>query len=148
MHEVLAIILWCIDQDSLADSATRSPKDDIELLANTVLSYDYVEHDAYAVYNILMTHMLSWYDPAQTVALPSNNGIQPTLVQPIVLKCARIHDMLRKVDSDLWKRMEELQIEPQIYGLRWLRLLFSREFPLADTYVAFVLILVYFITAS
>lgn len=108
-------------------------------LPEVVLSRDHVEHDAYTLFNVLMTNMLSWYDP--NLRIPSqldlSNGHKSSAatapVQPIVAKCARIHDLLKKVDFELWKRMEELQIEPQIYGIRWLRLLFSREFPIPHT---------------
>ena len=114
---------------------------DASSLVYLVLSRDHVEHDAYTLFNVLMTNMLSWYDPNPSV--PShfsttnvyNGGSSPSLVQPIVAKCARIHDLLKKVDFELWKRMEELKIEPQIYGIRWVRLLFSREFPMKHTYV-------------
>lgn len=112
---------------------------DTSSLAYLVLSRDHVEHDAYSLFNVLMTNMLSWYDPNLSIPshLGTSNGYNQspnsTLVQPIVAKCARIHDLLKKVDFELWKRMEELKIEPQIYGVRWLRLLFSREFPIGHT---------------
>lgn len=141
MHEILAIVLWMVDLDSLE---TEGPllQDTTDEQASVVLSRQYVEHDAFVLFNIMMSNMLSWYDPNPTVALPASTAIpgsspspspsSASLVQPIVAKCARIHDLLRKVDFDLWKRMEELKIEPQIYGIRWTRLLFSREFPMED----------------
>ena len=132
MHEVLAIIFWCTDLDSLDDEAgLPSAAHSHDLLASIVLSRHYVEHDSYGLFSVLMTNMLSWYDPALSVSL---NGQSPSLVQPVVAKCARIQELLKKVDLDLWRRMEDLQIEPQIYGIRWIRLLFSREFPMTDVY--------------
>lgn len=115
-----------------------SPEDPSSL-PYLVLSRDHVEHDTYSLFNVLMTNMLSWYDPNLSVPAPlaSSNGFgntnASTLIQPIVAKCSRIHDLLKKVDFELWKRMEELKIEPQIYGIRWLRLLLSREFPMKAT---------------
>merc|ERR1719483_1367296 len=45
-----------------------------------------------------------------------------------------IHDvLLKRHDSALYPRLEKLEIFPQIYGIRWLRLLFGREFCLSDT---------------
>lgn len=136
MHEILAIIFWCTDMDSV-----KRPEDSNngDSLAYLTLSRDYVEHDAYTLFNILMTNMLSWYDPNLSVPSPmiSQSGSSDTngspLVQPIVAKCTLIHELLKKVDFELWRRMEELKIEPQIYGIRWLRLLFSREFPMEHT---------------
>ena len=43
--------------------------------------------------------------------------------------------MLRRVDAPLQRRLAELGIEPQLYLLRWLRLLFGREFHLVDSCV-------------
>jgi len=136
MHEILAIIFWCTDMDSIE---AVYDSDDTSSLATLVLSRDHVEHDAYSLFNVLMSNMLSWYDPNLSVPCHSgtsngfNQSTNTTLVQPIVAKCTRIHEVLKKVDFELWKRMEELKIEPQIYGIRWLRLLFSREFPIEHT---------------
>ncbi|XP_048577094.1 TBC1 domain family member 5 [Nematostella vectensis] len=56
--------------------------------------------------------------------------IQPTA---IVKKLNKIQDhLLRKHDTDLWLHLKDLDIAPQLYGLRWIRLLFSREFPFPD----------------
>lgn len=139
MHEILAIIFWCTDMDSLQREQGPGEADSLAFLT---LSRDYVEHDAYTLFNVLMTNMLSWYDPNLSVPSPIvaqsgyNDASSSPLVQPIVAKCNRIHELLKKVDFELWRRMEELKIEPQIYGIRWLRLLFSREFPMQHTYVA------------
>ncbi|KAK7483590.1 hypothetical protein BaRGS_00025143, partial [Batillaria attramentaria] len=51
----------------------------------------------------------------------------------IVTKLTRIQDyVLRKFDAELHAHLEQLEIAPQIYGIRWLRLLFGREFPMQD----------------
>ncbi|KAI1710953.1 rab-GTPase-TBC domain-containing protein [Ditylenchus destructor] len=42
------------------------------------------------------------------------------------------NDLLYNVDGELYERLVRLEIAPQIYGIRWLRLLFGREFPLHD----------------
>lgn len=34
------------------------------------------------------------------------------------------------VDEDLWEKLESLKFQPMICGIRWIRLLFVREFPL------------------
>ena len=140
MHEILAIILWCTDLDSLE---TPHASNEVDTLAHLVLSRQHIEHDAYALFNVLLTNMLGWYDPAMSVpaSIGTPNGqvagsSTGGMVQPIVAKCARIHDLLRKVDLELWRRMEELKIEPQIWGIKWLRLLFSREFPMPETCVS------------
>ena len=136
MHEILAILFWVTDLDSL-DVDVDGADAQSDSLAYTILSRSHLEHDAYAMFSVLMTNMLSWYDPEMTVSVPSPSSAslgtsQTSKVQPIVAKCSRIHDMLKKVDFELWRRMEELQIEPQIWGIKWLRLLFSREFAMSE----------------
>ena len=45
-----------------------------------------------------------------------------------------IHDvLLKRHDLALYTRLEKLEIFPQLYGIRWLRLLFGREFSFRST---------------
>uniref|UniRef100_A0A8C5C9T5 TBC1 domain family member 5 n=1 Tax=Gadus morhua TaxID=8049 RepID=A0A8C5C9T5_GADMO len=54
----------------------------------------------------------------------------------IVTKVNRIQDQLvKKHDVELHMHVNRLEIAPQIYGIRWVRLLFGREFPLQDLLV-------------
>ncbi|XP_061852626.1 TBC1 domain family member 5 isoform X3 [Colius striatus] len=54
----------------------------------------------------------------------------------IVAKVNQIQDhLLKKHDIELYMHLNRLEIAPQIYGLRWVRLLFGREFPLQDLLV-------------
>ena len=50
--------------------------------------------------------------------------------------CIRIQsNILGKKDVELSSHLKELSIEPQIYLLRWIRLLFGREFHIEDVLV-------------
>jgi TBC1 domain family protein 5 len=52
---------------------------------------------------------------------------------PMVLRSKRIvFDMLAKVDRELSTHLERLDVMPQIFLMRWVRLLFGREFPFDD----------------
>ncbi|POW01665.1 hypothetical protein PSTT_12349 [Puccinia striiformis] len=63
--------------------------------------------------------------PTTSTCSPNDSS----LVHPIVDKCASIfHVYLKHADPELWTRLEKLDIEPQLWGIRWLRLLFTREF--------------------
>ncbi|XP_064907585.1 TBC1 domain family member 5 isoform X11 [Columba livia] len=54
----------------------------------------------------------------------------------IVAKVNQIQDhLLKKHDIELYMHLNRLEIAPQIYGMRWVRLLFGREFPLQDLLV-------------
>jgi TBC1 domain family member 5 len=152
MHELLAPLLWTVDFDSLPSSP-----DSADSLAHLVLSRDHVEHDTWQLFSALMKSAKTFYDFTPSVPLavdkssPSAsttsltlshskglhsqalNSSSSVLVQPIVGTAIRIHDsLLKTIDHELWAKMEELGVEPQLYGIRWLRLLFSREFPIDD----------------
>ncbi|KAF0024693.1 hypothetical protein F2P81_023495 [Scophthalmus maximus] len=65
-------------------------------------------------------------------ARPQDSG--PSVA--IVTKVNRIQDQLvKKHDVELHMHLNRLEIAPQIYGIRWVRLLFGREFPLQDLLV-------------
>ncbi|KAM0751577.1 RabGAP/TBC [Meredithblackwellia eburnea MCA 4105] len=151
MHELLAPFLWTVDYDSLPTPDSTSSTS-TSSLAHLVLSREHVEHDAWSLFSTLMKSARALYDHASTIALPANvtsasasttsltlnhasSSSSPiVLVQPIVATAIRIHDrLLQTIDPPLWAKMEKLRVEPQLYAIRWLRLLFSREFPIDDT---------------
>jgi len=151
MHEILGVILETLDLDSLNSPSQGNPG-----LIHQVLSRDHLEHDAFSLFSLLMKPMNHWYDPnlsiplgdlanSQTTPLTSVGfipsqlaGIHPVtnassphhlLVHPIVERCASIfHVYLKHADPQLWAHLDKLEIEPQLWGIRWLRLLFTREF--------------------
>lgn len=149
MHELLAPILWTVDYDSLA------PTSSLDSLPHLVLSSSYIEHDTWSLFAELTKAASPFYDFTPSVPLPVDRSSASTtsltlhhhaplgspfsntstvLVQPIVGTAIRIHDgLLKTVDVALWARMEQLKVEPQLYAIRWLRLLFGREFPILDT---------------
>lgn len=52
----------------------------------------------------------------------------------LVTTLNNIHDvLLKRHDPALYLRLEKLEIFPQLYGIRWLRLLFGREFQFRET---------------
>jgi len=83
----------------------------------------FIEHDSYFVFNSLMSSMGQFYrhDHSRKESLP------------IVQKCRDIQSkLLYKVDAQYSNYLNDVGIEPQLYGLRWIRLLFSREFHIRD----------------
>ncbi|CAE6393024.1 unnamed protein product [Rhizoctonia solani] len=128
MHELLAPVLWALDYDSLDG---KGQGQDAEMF--DFLSRDYVPADAWAIFSRIMEGVGSWYEwrepkPAAT------GGPSPTpWVAPINEICSKIGgEYLAACDPALYAQMSELGIEPQMYGIRWLRLLFTREFPWRD----------------
>lgn len=120
MHELLAPILWVVYGDAIeADTpARRTAEDDLML---DVLDRRFIEHDAFTLFCAVMQTAKSFYEIGE-----SNS--------PIVDRSRRIHDeYLGGVDPELANHLQVIQILPQIFLLRWIRLLFGREFGLEDT---------------
>ncbi|KAK9321341.1 rab-GTPase-TBC domain-containing protein [Lipomyces orientalis] len=123
MHEILAPIFWVISHDALR-APGEIPKDD-QLMYDT-LSADYVEHDSFALFNFIMQHAWEWYAAEGKVKGPSENG---RVTPPIVVKARKIQEYyLRNIDPELERHLRQLGVEPQLWGIRWIRLLFGREF--------------------
>ncbi|XP_072910530.1 TBC1 domain family member 5 isoform X2 [Hemitrygon akajei] len=145
MHELLAplvFILHCDQQAFLHASETANPSEEMKALLNP----EFLEHDAYAMFSRLMDTAEPWFSSfereirkgkeemvtAVPFARPQDLG--PSLA--IVSKVNRIQDqLLKKYDTELYMHLNRLEIAPQIYGIRWVRLLFGREFPLQDLLV-------------
>ncbi|XP_010548647.1 PREDICTED: TBC1 domain family member 5 homolog A-like isoform X2 [Tarenaya hassleriana] len=96
-----------------------------------VLSEKFMEHDAYCMFDALMNGShgcvalsdFFTYSPARG----SHSGLPPVLEA-----CAGFYHLLSVVDSSLHSHLVELGVEPQYFGLRWLRVLFGREFSVQD----------------
>ncbi|KAH8914965.1 RabGAP/TBC [Atractiella rhizophila] len=156
MHELLAPLLWIVELESLdpTEASTSSPipssstpplsptneNPPSDELMYTVLSRKYVVHDTWFLFNALMRQGKDWFDHSESIPLPmsptsttmtsiKSAGDKVHLVQPIMAKCLRIqNELLRKVDEELWDKLRREGIEPQIWGMRWIRCLFGREF--------------------
>ncbi|XP_041105009.1 TBC1 domain family member 5-like isoform X2 [Polyodon spathula] len=145
MHELLApivFILHCDHQAFKHASETGNPSEEMKALLNP----DFHEHDAYAMFSQIMETAEPWFSNFERdirrgkeemvtsipFARPQDTG--PSVA--IVTKVNRIQDqLLKKHDIELYMHLNRLEIAPQIYGIRWVRLLFGREFPLQDLLV-------------
>lgn len=122
MHELLAPILWVVERDAV-DLGQSSKAHGEDVVVRAVYSSEHIEHDAFALFSQLMHSAKNFYE--QTTHSGSEN--------PMVVRSQRIlHDMLMKADPDLSRHLEAIGIVPQIFLLRWIRLLFGREFPFDD----------------
>lgn len=143
MHELLApiiFVLHCDHQAFLHASETETYGD----VVKEVLNPDYIEHDAFAMLCQIMETVGPWYVSNEIVptARKAFSG-QPFSQSPdlhpsnvIINKLARIQDyILKRFDPELCSQLQQMEIAPQIYGIRWLRLLFGREFAMQDLLV-------------
>ncbi|KAG6430415.1 hypothetical protein SASPL_108481 [Salvia splendens] len=98
-----------------------------------VLSEKFMEHDAYSMFDSLMSGsggaiaMVDFYSPT--------SGKSHTGSPPVIEASAAFYHLLYNVDSSLHTHLVELGVEPQYFALRWLRVLFGREFSLEDLLV-------------
>lgn len=120
MHELLAPILWVVHCDAIEASTIPNSKAEDDLMLE-VLDERFIEHDAFTLFCAVMQTAKSFYEIGDSTS-------------PIVDRSRRIHDeYLGEVDPELANHLQVIQILPQIFLLRWIRLLFGREFSLADT---------------
>ncbi|KAG7092321.1 hypothetical protein E1B28_008682 [Marasmius oreades] len=143
MHELLAPVYFALDLDSTIGQCLEDPA------GGEICSKPWVAADAWVIFECIMKSVSTWYEwreaPEKSSNLPSplshhvNLNVQSGPVEikpyvtPIVRACNRVQSViLKSVDPVLWKHIQSTGIEPQIYGIRWLRLLFTREFSLPD----------------
>uniref|UniRef100_A0A1I7T2I7 Rab-GAP TBC domain-containing protein n=2 Tax=Caenorhabditis tropicalis TaxID=1561998 RepID=A0A1I7T2I7_9PELO len=146
MHEILAPLIFVIYLDNEAFQHAKE-NDELKMLTveeedilNCLFCKDYLEQDSYNLFCAVMLEVSRWYeDPSQSEATKSSITKEPYMrVQDLVPASRLMEDLvdignlLQEIDPTLAKHLSSLDIPPQLYGIRWLRLLFGREIPLHD----------------
>ncbi|KAF0904165.1 hypothetical protein E2562_032545 [Oryza meyeriana var. granulata] len=98
-----------------------------------ILSEKFMEHDAYCMFENLMHGLMN--GAQGVVAITDFYSLSPapessTGLTPVREASSAIYHLLACVDSSLHSHLVELGVEPQYFALRWLRVLFGREFTL------------------
>ncbi|KAK7923977.1 TBC1 domain family member 5 [Apiospora marii] len=120
MHELLAPILFVVERDAINPAETAF-EGQADLTMIEMLDASFAEHDAFALFSRVMDQAKAFYEVADEA-----QGGQSSIVE----KSQYIHEvLLYKVDPDLSNHLKAIEILPQIFLIRWIRLLFSREFP-------------------
>ena len=150
MHELAAPLLYVIQTDcdsyhSLCDSSSTT-SDEVGGMTSTIdpeiFDKNCSEADTYSLFEALMEGQLSdWYrtsqsrhDTGSSLDKPWSRPQDGTQGNLLVSNLNNIHDnILRRHDPALYTRLEKMEIFPQLYGIRWLRLLFGREFAFRET---------------
>lgn len=118
MHELLAPILWVVEKDAV-DVGQSSKAMGEDVVIKTVFDAEHIEHDTFAIFGQVMQSAKGFYEHTTT------NGKE----NPMVARSRRIFgDMLSLVDEKLAQHLEQIDIVPQVFLIRWIRLLFGREF--------------------
>ncbi|WKY02749.1 hypothetical protein Q1695_016206 [Nippostrongylus brasiliensis] len=147
MHEILAplmFVLYC-DQQSFSHCSETGGLKFLSAEDRNILShiYDpaYLESDSYSMFCEVMLEVAKWYEegsqPASTPKPIAESGPfmrlqDATPTSPVMRELSAIGERLHSVDPVLAEHLSNLDIPPQLYGIRWLRLLFGREFSIHD----------------
>ena len=130
MHEVLAPILWVVSRDAIDSQSLGPDHADLDGLALASLDNRYVEHDAFTLFGAIMHTVRTFYEIGSSNE-PATTGLLNN--SPIVERSKRIHEnYLHHADPELAEHLTAIEILPQIFLIRWVRLLFGREFPFED----------------
>ncbi|KAL9571266.1 hypothetical protein ACKAV7_004604 [Fusarium commune] len=132
MHELLAPILHVIEQDAV-DPTTLPEEIPLHDSLVKTLDHSFIEHDAFVLFSKLMERAQSFYEVKDVILAPGSSLRPPKFAEQssaIVERSKFIHEVcLQKVDPELATHLTNIEILPQIFLIRWIRLLFSREFP-------------------
>lgn len=130
MHEVLAPILWVVSRDAIDSQSLGPDHADLDGLTLASLDNRYVEHDAFTLFAAIMQTVKTFYEMGSNNE-PATAGLLNN--SPIVERSKRIHEnYLHHADPELAEHLTAIEILPQIFLIRWVRLLFGREFPFED----------------
>jgi len=130
MHEVLAPILWVISCDAIIPEGHNETQNAADGLMLQSLDQKYIEHDAFTLFGAIMQTVKTFYELGSNKE-PSISGMSND--SPIVERSKRIHEnYLHHADPELAEHLTAIEILPQIFLIRWVRLLFGREFPFED----------------
>jgi len=122
MHELLAPILWVVERDAI-DLGRSSKAHGEDVVIRTVFDAEHIEHDAFTLFSQVMQCAKKFYE--QTTHSGTDN--------PMVVRSRHIFsDLLPKADPELARHLESIEIVPQVFLMRWIRLLFGREFAFDD----------------
>lgn len=145
MNEIVAVSLSIVKQGEYAASAWESS----EALGHQLCGGTHNEADTFIIFGQIMDLGLK---PMFTTNSPgARPGRSPIGELPrsrlavgeagpptsaILARCGFIFDQaLKTCDDQLHGHLKRLEIEPQVFLLRWLRLLFCREFELEEIYL-------------
>ena len=127
MNEIAAIILYV----GLTESET----------VDGICSWEHLEPDLYWLFDKIMQlgqedlfNQVIGQEPdafSEVVRVDKSSSGEASAV---LRRCHYIHHrILQAVDSKLYKQLQRNNIESQLYLIRWLRCMFSREFSILDT---------------
>mmetsp|Transcript_10585 Transcript_10585/g.15494 ORF Transcript_10585/g.15494 Transcript_10585/m.15494 type:complete len:556 (+) Transcript_10585:59-1726(+) len=135
MHELLSQFIFVLKEDHEAfKKAEVDHNENKEALSelNIFMDANHLEADSFILFTELMKPMIDFFLVIDSSS-SSSRLRDPTHVTPIYKICNRIqNELLPLKDSALHQKLSSMDIQPAIYALPWVRLLFGREFQRDD----------------
>ena len=125
MHELLAPVLWVIESDAISFSDVNKSElneDDSESILLCLLDSNYIEHDAFVIFNIIMQNAKTFYEVKPALGsrpkAPSSHRSSYNDEPPIINRINKIYrGYLSVFDPGLATHLHDLDIGPQIFLL-------------------------------
>ncbi|CRK88223.1 CLUMA_CG002004, isoform A [Clunio marinus] len=140
MHEVLANLIFVLHSDHQNLSHIQDETEiSLDRTLQNVLNPTFLEEDSYHLFAIIMQSLELFYrindmtinSSGQLISLPTTNLKKPDI--EVLHQLNNIKDKIfAKQDLHLHNHLLKLEISMGFFGIRWLRLLFGREFNLLD----------------
>ncbi|XP_038223213.1 TBC1 domain family member 5 homolog A [Zerene cesonia] len=127
MHEILAPLLYELHNDR------KFAPNDLSDTLRYYLDDRFLENDSYMLFNAVMKGLEQFYTTGDVI--PTSCGRLPTVrslhnQNEAVRYLERVReDYLVPADPELAAHLSNCNISMELFGIRWLRLLFGREFP-------------------
>lgn len=158
MHELLALLVLTLESELPLHSLSEIPAGfgcrlkcidgqpkqfSLAQSFRTLLDPHHIEADCFLLFSALMTEVEPLFAPISVGDLGKTPGLVPGMrgsvhaqtvsLSPIIAMCFRIQgERLERTDPELHFHLLSHKVPPQIYMMKWLRLLFCREFDTRD----------------
>lgn len=121
IHELVGIIYMAYSEPMPDPCVSVLPfPEEYESTVAEIMKNGFIEHDTF----VTLEHLISHMNPSF-----SNGALG------VRDECNRMFDALKYLDAAMYDKLNEIGIIPTTFGVKWLRLLFSREFPLDQVLV-------------
>jgi TBC1 domain family protein 5 len=125
MHELGGMLLSVLHDDAQLCGKLTDDKDAPGKVLKEIMDSQYVEHDTYVIFSRVMEFVRGWYY--------NPNGNDNSDNSPMLATSREIfYEQLPKVDPELAAHLQQVDVLPQIFLMRWVRLLFGREYKISE----------------
>ncbi|KAL7721624.1 Rab GTPase activating protein [Entamoeba marina] len=144
-HELVGVFYFALSQDVskwkqtndvmvelMQDQEQKEKHQEIYNVLSCILDEQYLEHDAFYLFETLMNSVRDFYDPSETRDTTIESPDGSSTHTRLMVKCDQLSKQLEKLDNQLYLHLKYDGIHLVLFGTRWLRLLFDREFHVMD----------------